>query len=403
MSEFFIGRQAILDPNLKLHAYELLFRSGQKNAVPNNLDADAATAQVISTAFTDIGLDKLVGDRLAYVNVPYKFIADPDSLPMQPEQVVLEVLEDVEINSESVAGMKALADRGFSIALDDFIYSDKYDQILPVVDTIKLDITQIEQSQWEEQIIKLRQYGCKVLAEKVETAEQYEILKGLGVDYFQGYFFAKPKIISGSRISSNKLSLLQILSKINDPNTDIEELQALISKDVGISVKALNYVNSAASGLNRTVDSIREAIVYLGRQTIKSWVTLFVMASVDDKPDELIAMGLVRAKFCELMAQKADMEAGDAFFTVGLFSILDSLLDSPLEEIVDQMSITSEMRVALIEHTGEKGQALRHAMDMEFGFAEGLEFGGLDEFTISELHIEAMRWAEESMQEMGIR
>ncbi|MCB1755166.1 MAG: HDOD domain-containing protein [Gammaproteobacteria bacterium] len=402
MPEFFIGRQPILDRNLKLHAYELLFRSGEKNDSSGSLDDDSATSQVLITAFTEIGLEKLVGNRLAFVNLPYKFICNPDLLPMSPEQVVLEVLETVTIDQHSVEGIKKLAELGFTIALDDFIYSSEYDAVLPYISLIKLDITQIERDKWAEQISALRQYGCQILAEKVETEEDFQALKALEVDYYQGYFFAKPKIISGKRISSNKLMLLQTLAKINDPNTDIDVLQDLISKDVGISVKSLNYVNSAASGLNRKVESIREAILYLGRQTIRSWVTLFVMASVDDKPDELMSMALVRAKFCELVARVAELEGKDSYFTVGLFSILDSLLDAPLEEVIESMALTGEMRDALVSHTGDKGLALRCAMDLEYGFADGLSFRDLDELTISDLHLEAMRWADVSMQELGL-
>ncbi len=402
MAEFFIGRQPILDKSLKLHAYELLFRNGHKNFHPGSIDDDSATAQVIITAFTEIGLDNLVGDRLAFVNLPYKFISNPDMLPMHPEQVVLEILETVSIDEKTVAGITTLSERGFTIALDDFIYSEEYDQVLPSIDIIKLDITQIERDDWESQITSLRKYGCKILAEKVETEEEFEILKDLGIDYYQGYFFAKPKVISGKRLASNKIGLLQMLAKINDPAADLDELSDLISKDVAISVKSLNYVNSPASGLNRTVDSVREAIVYLGRETIRSWVNLFIMASVDDKPDELMTMALVRAKLCELLARTADLEGRDSFFTVGLFSILDSLMDIPLSEVLEQMSMTEEMRDALINHTGDKGDALRCAMDLEFGSAEGQQFLDLDEYAISDLHIEAMRWADAAMQDMGI-
>ena len=402
MAEFFIGRQPILDRNLKLHAYELLFRNGHKNFNPGSIDDDSATAQVIITAFTEIGLDNLVGDRLAFVNLPYKFISNPDMLPMHPEQVVLEVLETVKIDENTIAGIKNLSERGFSVALDDFIYSEQYDEIMPAIDVIKLDITQIERDQWESQINNLRRFDCKLLAEKVETEEEFETLKDLGVEYFQGYFFAKPKVISGKRLTSNKLSLLQMLAKINDPAADLEVLSDLISKDVAISVKSLNYVNSPASGLSRTVDSVREAIVYLGRETIKSWVNLFIMASVDDKPDELMTMALVRAKLCELLARTSGVEGADSYFTVGLFSILDSLMDIPLSEVIEQMSVTDEMRDALIDHVGDKGDALRCAMDLEFGFAEGLQFRDLDEYAISDLHIEAMRWAEAAMHDLGM-
>jgi EAL and modified HD-GYP domain-containing signal transduction protein len=400
MPDFFIGRQAILDRNLKLHAYELLYRNGSLNAAPSQIDHDSATSQVIMTAFTEIGIDKLVGNHLAFVNIPYKFITEPDLLPMQPDQVVLEILEDVEIDEACINGIRNLSDSGFAIALDDFIYDKKYDVIMPFVTVIKMDITLTSKEQWAKQIEQFKSFGCKVLAEKVETFEEFDYLKSLNVDYFQGYFFAKPKVISGKRIASNSIVLLQMMAKINDPNTDIEELQNIISKDVGISVRALNYVNSPASGLNRKVDSIREAILYLGRSAVKSWVSLSMMASVDDKPDELMTMALIRAKFCELIATASDCEGVDSFFTVGLFSILDSLLDAELEEVLEPMSLNSEMLSALVEHQGEKGIALSCAMSLEFGLADGLSFAQLGEDELTELHFEAVQWADKAMAEL---
>ncbi len=401
MSEFFIGRQPILDQNLNLYAYELLFRDGHGNLCHESVDHDTATSQVIINAFTEIGLDKLVGKQLAFVNTPYKFICDPNLLPMQPDRVVLEILENMEIDEHSLEGIKLLHARGFGIALDDFVYHPDYDDVFPFVSIVKLDITQIDRSQWQTQIDALRQKGCKILAEKVETQEEYDFLKTLNVDFFQGYFFAKPKVVSGKRIAPNKLILLQLLKEVNNPNADIDVLQDLISKDVGISVKALNYVNSPASGLLRKVDSIREAIVYLGRATIKNWVTLIAMSSVEDKPDVLMTTGLVRAKFCELLAEKAGFEEKDAFFTVGLFSILDAILDVPLEDTLEAMAITPDMHDALIKHSGKKGKALRCVTDMEFGLVDDKPLFKLDEATVSDLYLDAMEWADNATQNLG--
>ena len=403
MPEFFIGRQPILDRDMRLHAYELLFRSGQQGNQAGTLDDNYATSQVIITAFTEIGLENLVRDRLAFVNIPYRFIAEPDLLPMHPDQVVLEVLESVKIDDAVVAGIEKLHQRGFTIALDDFVYGEEYERVMPYISIIKIDITQFPPEQWETEVRRAQQRGCRVIAEKVETNEEYERLRALNVDFYQGYFFAKPKVISGRRITSNKLSLLHLMAGVNNPDIEIEELQRLISKDIGISVKALNYVNSAASGLNRKVDSIHEAIVYLGRATIRSWVTLFIMSSVDDKPDELMTMALVRARFCEKLAEHLDRERKDRYFTVGLFSVLDSLLDMPLEEVLATMSLPDAMQVALMHHEGDKGQALRVAMDLEMGMEVESPFPEISDETLAELHFDAMSWADTSLASMGVR
>ena len=404
MSQYFIGRQPIFDRSLSLYGYELLFRHSEANLASVDVCADKATSQVIATAFAEIGLDKLIGDKLAFINMTYKYLTTPDQLPFQSEKVVLEVLENVEIDQHVLDGIKVLHQRGFQIALDDFIYSKQYDAILPYVDLIKLDISQSDQSDWPRQVEHLRSNGCRILAEKVETIEQYETLKKLEVDYFQGYFFAKPKVISGQGLSQSNITLLQMMSAINDPEAGVQDLQTIMSRDVAMSVKALNYVNSAASGLGRKVDSIREAIIYIGRNTMRNWINLFLMASVDYKPVQLMTTGLVRAKFCELLAQKAGFEGPDGYFTVGLFSILDTLMNAPLADVLEQMSVTDEMRKALLGYQGQKGMTLQFAMNLEenaFGYDHSMECAGLDADTISDIYFDAMLWADESTRQLS--
>ena len=399
MSQYFIGRQPIFDRTLSLYGYELLSRHSEANQVLADVCSDKATSQVIVTAFAEVGLDKLIGDKLAFINMTYKYLTTPDLLPLEPEKVVLEVLEDVEIDQAVIDGIKNLHQRGFRIALDDFIYSEEYDAILPYVDLIKLDISQSDQSDWARQVEHLRGYDCRILAEKVETVEQYEQLKKLDVDYFQGYFFARPKVVSGQRLSQSKISLLQMMSAINDPQAGVQELQTIMSRDVAMSVKALNYVNSAASGLGRKVDSIREAIIYIGRNTMRNWINLFLMASVDYKPVQLMTTGLVRGKFCELLAKRAGLEGPDSYFTVGLFSILGTLMNAPLADVLEQMSVTEEMQEALLSYEGQKGRLLQFAIDLEenaFGYGQSMECAGLDPDTVSDIYFDAMLWADES-------
>lgn len=403
MSNYFIGRQPIFDRSLSLYGYELLFRSSEANLTLAEVCLDTATSQVIVTAYAEIGLDKLIGDKLAFINVTHKYLANPDLLPLEPEKVVLEILEDVVICEDVINGVKELHSRGFTIALDDFIYSEQYEAILPFVSLIKLDITLIERAEWAETVERLSKYNCKLLAEKVETIEEYEELKELDIDYFQGYFFAHPKVVSGKRIASSNVSLLQMMSAINDPNAGVDELQAIMSKDIAMSVKALNYVNSAASGLPRQVDSIREAIVYIGRNTMRNWINLFIMASIDDKPAALMTTGLVRAKFCESLAAEAGFEAPDSFFTVGLFSILDSLMDVDMSEVLEHMSVNDDMRAALVSREGQRGEILQYAIDIEEGdidYDQGKQCAGLEADVVSNLYFDAMLWADEATSGM---
>ena len=188
MSEFFIARQPIFDSDLELRGYELLFRNSSTNAAPADIDMASATAQVLSN-MADIGLATLVGEQLAFVNLPEHFLDDPGLLPIAPGQLVLEVLEDVELNDERIANVRQLAAQGYTIALDDFIYDERFEAVLPHVDIVKLEIPAIPRVRWGEEVRRLKDRGYRVLAEKVETDDEFQTLRELGCHYFQGYFF----------------------------------------------------------------------------------------------------------------------------------------------------------------------------------------------------------------------
>lgn len=394
MSEFFIARQPIFDADLELRGYELLFRNSSTNAAPADLDMASATAQVLSNT-ADLGLASLVGEALAFINLSEHFLDDPELLPFAPGQIVLEVLEDVELNSERIASVRQLARRGYTIALDDFIYDDRFEAVLPHVDIIKLEIPAIPQERWGAEVGRLKDRGFRVLAEKVETDAEFQALRELRCDYFQGYFFARPKVISGRRLASNQLALLQLLTRVNDPGCDVDALTELVGQDVTLSVRVLNHVNSAASALSRRLESVREAVVYLGRERIRNIVNLLLMARVDDKPSELLSMALVRARFCQVLAMKLDADNPDAFFTAGLFSVLDALMDSSMTEVIDKLPVSEDLAAALLKGQGTMGHVLSLAIDLERG-------GGyrrpppddLPDGTLAETYLEARQWGD---------
>jgi len=402
LSEFFLARQPILDRELRLHAYELLFRSSRYNANLGEFDGDTATARVIATA-AELGIERLTRGRAAFINLPQRFIEEPDLMPLSPDTVVLEILESVALNDAAMAGIRSLRERGFRIALDDFVDSESFDAILPIVDTVKLDVRALDPAQWHVQIARLRGHGCKLLAEKVETSQEFEMLRDLGVDYFQGFFFARPSMFRGRQIAPDRMNLAQTLMRLSDPECSLEEIQELVGRDVALSVKALNYVNSSANGLKRKIDSVREAIFYLGRDEVKRWVSVFLLASEESKPQELMTLALTRAKTCELLATRLGRDDADVFFTTGLLSMLDSFLDARLDDILPGMNLTADMQAALLEETGDKGAALALAKQLELG--EDIEPEATLDLgfeSLAEVYAEAVMWADENLREMGI-
>lgn len=398
---YFLARQPILDRNLKLFAYELLFRVSDANSAPQDLDSVSATAQVLTNAM-EIGLERLSRGHLTFINQPREFLLDPTLLPIDPIRVMLEILEDVTPDEEVLAGVRDLRENGFKIALDDVVDAEIYEALLPFVDTVKIDVREMPAEDWGAQIARVKAHGCMVLAEKVETEEEFNQLKDLGVDYFQGYFFARPRIVSGKRLPSNKVALLRLLSKLNDPDTDVDELHMLISQDVGLSVRALTYVNSAATALNRKIESVREAVIFLGRELIRNWVVLYIMSGIEGKADEIVTLGLVRGRVCELLAQRCRIEGADRFFTVGLFSVLDALLDVTLPDALQHLSLPQDLRDALVSRMGDKGTALQCALRLEAGEAGSVQFRDLDECELGEVYIEAVEWADIAARQAGL-
>jgi EAL and modified HD-GYP domain-containing signal transduction protein len=400
VSEYFMARQPILDRDRGLFAYELLFRDSATNAAPHGINHDAATAQILTTS-SDVGLSALVGERRAFINLPERFLDDPDLLSQFSPQLVLEVLEDVEFNETRISGLRELKARGFTLALDDFIYDPRFDEILPLVDIVKLEIPALPEDSWEREIQRLKASGVKVLAEKVETQREFQVLHDLDCDLFQGYFFARPKMLRGRRLSSNQIALLQLLAQLNDPGLDIDELAQLVDRDVTLSVRVLNHVQSAASALNRKVDSVREAVVYLGRDRIRSLVALLLMARTGDSPAALMSIALVRAKFCELLsADDAHSDPG-AYFTTGLFSVLDAMLDMPMSEVIEKLPISDELVAALVGREGPMGSALATAVSIEGDHP--IEAGSETSAHWAALYRAATEWAEEVVQNADLR
>ncbi len=396
MTDIFVARQPIFKPDMSVFAYELLFRGASDLQDAGVMDGDSATSQVLLHCFVDIGLENIVGRHKAFINLTRIFLSNAELLSgAPPEQLVLEVLEDIEPSDDVIQTLQALKKTGHTIALDDFVYDRKFEPFIEQADIIKIDVRASAPEQIEEQVNRLKNGRIKLLAEKVEDYDEFEFLKGLGFDYYQGYFFSRPKIVSGKTLAPNQLTVLNLVAKINNPKVEVSELSEVIGSDLSLSHRMLKFINSPASGLRARVESIQQAVVLLGLTTIKNWVTILALATGSKKPHELGTTALVRAKCCELLAKAVKLDKPESFFTVGLFSALDAMLDQPLEVLLQELPLSEETNQALLEQQGVFGEALRCALAMERNDFSVIQFEGLGVNDLSEIYLQAVSWADE--------
>ncbi len=394
MRQFFIGRQPILDAAGETVAYELLFRSSNKNAYDPTVDGDAATSQVLINAVQELGLNKIVGKKLAFVNLTNLFLEQPELVELLPrDRVVLEILETIEVNQSVIDGVKSLKASRYTIALDDFQDTEEFAELKPLADLIKYDISQHTIAELCQIADKNTGTGVRLLAERVETQDQFQVLQAAGFDLFQGYFFSKPEILTGKKIPSNKGTLLQLLSQLNNPGISLEEITNLLRRDVSLSVRALKYVNSPLNGLLQEVTSIKQAAVLLGRDTIRHWVTLLLVADINEKPIELVHMALVRARYCQLSARKQGKINEHICFTAGLLSLVDAMMNIELAEVLESISATQELRDILLHQTGPEAKILSDIQALE-----KYESNSDIEITqaMNDTYFEALDWAEQA-------
>lgn len=399
MDRIYVGRQAIVDQNLSVYAYELLYRPGAESNGAFVEDGDQASSIVLLNTFIEMGLERIAGGRRVFVNMTKTFFTDMPPLPLGKDRLVMEILEDIEVDQDFILAIKTLKAAGHAIALDDYMFEAKWEPILPLVDIIKVDVLEAGWPLVKEKFPQLKAYGATLLAEKLETFADFEHAKDLGFDLFQGYFIAKPQIIEGTRLGENQVAIMQLLARLNDPSASIDDLKESIEKDPGFSFKILRFINSAAVGLPRKVDSIQQSVVYMGINHLRAWASLFAMARMDNKPLELINIGLVRANFCDLLCREVGKGTAETAYIVGLFSILDALMDTSMQDILKELPLTDETTSALVDQTGVYGQFLHCILNIEENnWDEGI--CGSDSQTLNTLYLNSTEAAFASLNSL---
>lgn len=374
----YVARQPIFDPNLEVFAYELLYRSGLSNGY-SNPDGDQATTEVITNSLLSIGLDTLTRGKKAFINFTRNLLLNEMATFLPNELAVVEILEDIEPDEEILAVCKTLKKMGYLLALDDFVYSHKFIPLIEMADIIKVDFKETDAEERKAIIKRIGKNKIKFLAEKVETTEDFTHALEMGYSYFQGYFFSRPIIVSGRDIPSNKLIYLQLLKELHSQEFDFDHIEGLFKKDVSLSYKLLKFINSANFSFRTEINSIKQALIMLGKKGISKWLSLVALKGIgEDKPDELLVTAICRAIFCELIASKVGLaNQRSDLFLMGMFSLIDAFLDQPLSTILTELPISKEIKNALL---GE--QSLFQAVYQLVLFYEKGDWENLHEMTV---------------------
>ncbi|GAA0950379.1 EAL and HDOD domain-containing protein [Virgisporangium aurantiacum] len=377
-------------------AYELLFR-GARSAVTATQSDAYATTQVILTAFQEFGLDQIVGDKRCLLNMTREFLVGDLPLPFEPERVVLEVLETVEIDEEVIAGVAALAARGFKIALDDFVWGSGHERLLGLASYVKLDVLGVPIAEVEAALHDVRRYPhIEVLAERIETQEQLDALMDLGFDYFQGHVYARPQTLTAVSVNPSRLRRLELFTALSAADTDIDEVVPIVTADPALSFRVLQATNSAAVGLARKVSSVREAATVLGANRIRQWVVLLMASDVAEASPEQLAGTLTRARLCQLVARHAGAPT-DAAFTVGLLSGVADLVAEPIEELVPRLPVTPEIAAALTGGSGRLGAVLQLVRAYESSDLPALAVSPMSATELARAYLSAVGWSESAL------
>ena len=393
-SQLLLARQPIFDRSTTVVAYELLFREVNPERA-DVVDGDFATSAVLENAFMNLSIDDVIGDHKAFINFTPRLLEM--EIPIEPARCVIEVLEDVEVTDALLESLKRAKQKGHLVALDDFEYNETLQPLVDLADIIKLDVLALTDTELVDAVGRLSAYGVTLLAEKIETNEMLRHCLDLGFEMFQGNFLSKPEPITGRKLAANKIVVLELLTKLQEPSSNFKDLELLISQDPALGLKTLRLVNSAYYGPRHQIESLSHAIAYLGMDALRSLASLLVVSGLSDKPDALRDFALERAKFCELLGRKVKEAEASVFYSVGLLSTMDAYFDQPLEEILGNMSLRPDVKAALLDREGELGAVLALVERVQRGELEAIVWDRLADFDLSpqvvnELYMEVIQW-----------
>jgi EAL and modified HD-GYP domain-containing signal transduction protein len=367
--DFYLGRQPILDRDQALFGYELLFRNAPVGGAQIDTDL-SATAAVIAHA-GQLGLEKVIGDAQGFIHVDAAVIMSDIFVFLPREKVVLEVLETVEASAPVLARMAELAGHGFRFALDDVTaITPNVDSLLPMTEFIKLNMREVPEAALAQLAPRFKRDNKTLVAEKVETRAEYDTCRELGFDYFQGYYFAKPVVISGRKLTPSQLAITELMKLVTSDAENIE-IERAVKRDVTLALNLLRLVNTPAVGMRQRIDSVSQALIVLGRRQLQRWLQIMLYADPGQRghsASPLLMLATTRGRLLELLAQRlrpSQRNVADIAFTVGIMSLMDALFGIPMSEIVTQIPVIDEVAQALVHRSGFFGELLRLAESIE--------------------------------------
>jgi len=391
----FVARQPILTTDEKVFGYELLFRDGIEDFF-RNPDFDAASRSTLNTSML-LGLDVLCDGRRAFVNCTRDILLKDYVTLLPAGQTVVEILETVPADDLVIAACRRLKEAGYMIALDDFVVDDPRDVLTDLADIIKVDLRATSADDAAAMVQRYGPWRCRLLAEKVETREEFLASKKAGFLYFQGYFFRRPEILTAHEIPANRLNYLRMLTAVSQPELDVREIENLVKGEASLCYRLLRYLNSAAFGFAAEIHSVRHALSILGEREVRRWIRLVAsLGAGQDKSSDLVLAALVRARFCELLSPK--IQHGDSdLFLMGMLSLMDTILEIPMRQVLDNVPIDQECKAALLGVTSHLRPFYQLMLAQESG-----EWPAVKELTaqlkltegdVSTSYWQAMQWA----------
>lgn len=399
----YVARQPIFNGTHKVVGYELLFRDGFKNSFPE-IDATEATSKLLTQQHLLLGVEKITSGKRAYINFTADTLIHHFPTSLNTGSVVIEILEDVPLTPELVRACKDLHEKGYQLALDDHNFDPAWDVLLPYIHLLKVDIQQFKLFEIAQYLKRIAQYSITLLAEKVETSEEFAKVKAMGFELFQGYFFARPELIKHKQLSPNKLNLLELIQESSKQRINFEHFSSVMERDVALSYKLLRFINSANFVRRQAIGSLKHAMVYMGESELKKFIALLALANLSEtKSDELLLMSLIRARFCDRLAHfKGNEDNPPKAFLTGLFSLVDVLLEQPLDELLELLPLLPEIKTALLKQQGELASYIQLSQAYEQGLWQqqtewALHFS-ISEIDLSALYLDAVDWAQTQLK-----